>query len=72
MQSRLQLTAVWLAASLLLTPAAAVPAVGQGPTDKEAPSATFCAGVCGEPGDDPCGTVHVVPTTWGNIKAMFR
>jgi hypothetical protein len=33
---------------------------------------TFCAGVYGEVGDDPCATTATQPTTWGGIKNMFR
>jgi uncharacterized repeat protein (TIGR01451 family) len=37
------------------------------------PAQTFYAGVCGIEGQDPCGgTVRAVPTTWGQIKAMFK
>jgi hypothetical protein len=32
----------------------------------------FCAGVYGQLGDDPCVPTNTIPTTWGNIKAMFR
>ncbi len=35
---------------------------------------SFCAGVCGATGDDPCKFVDqaTVPTTWGSIKGIFR
>jgi hypothetical protein len=36
------------------------------------PLVMFCAGACGELGDDPCESTRTVPTTWGTIKAMFR
>ena len=32
----------------------------------------FCAGVCGEFGDDPCEPTAVEPSTWGSIKNMFK
>jgi hypothetical protein len=39
------------------------------------PVETYCAGVCGAEGDDPCPEPIVKatePTTWGSIKGMFR
>lgn len=38
------------------------------------PVATFCAGVLGAPGDDPCkGLARATePTTWSKVKSMFR
>ncbi|MFH1314379.1 MAG: hypothetical protein ABIJ00_14275 [Candidatus Eisenbacteria bacterium] len=36
------------------------------------PSYSFCAGLAGAVGDDPCVPTRVEPTTWGGIKAMFR
>jgi hypothetical protein len=38
------------------------------------PIATYCAGVHGAAGDDPClGLVRATePTTWSSVKAMFR
>ena len=32
----------------------------------------FCAGVCGDVGDDPCEPTAVEPSTWGSIKSMFK
>lgn len=39
---------------------------------EDSPLVTFCAGACGEIGDDPCSPTRTVPTTWGGIKAMFK
>ena len=39
---------------------------------EDPPSAVFCAGACGQRGDDPCGGGVSENKTWGNIKAMFR
>ena len=39
------------------------------------PCGIFCAGVFGEPGDDPCEPCDPTvtePTTWGAIKSMFE
>jgi hypothetical protein len=36
------------------------------------PDTTYCAGICGAEGEDPCGQVGCDPTTWGSIKAMFE
>jgi uncharacterized repeat protein (TIGR01451 family) len=36
------------------------------------PTCTFCAGVYGRTGDDPCEPTTIRPTTWGGIKAIFR
>jgi hypothetical protein len=36
------------------------------------PMCTFCAGVYGKIGDDPCAPTNIQPTTWGGIKAIFR
>lgn len=35
-------------------------------------SATFCAGVCGTDGEDPCGGGVSEAKTWGSIKSMYR
>jgi hypothetical protein len=41
--------------------------------ETDQPMETFCAGVCGKPGDDPCGgSPPEDPTTWGTIKSIFR
>ena len=39
------------------------------------PASTFCGGVCGASGDDPCGgppEQATVATTWGSIKGIFK
>jgi len=39
---------------------------------RDSPSVVYRAGVCGEIGDTPSGTMSTKPTTWGAIKAMFK
>jgi hypothetical protein len=36
------------------------------------PTCNFAAGIAGATGEEPCGPSNVEPTTWSNIKAMFR
>jgi uncharacterized repeat protein (TIGR01451 family) len=36
------------------------------------PEGSYCAGICGDLGDDPCATTDQRPTTWGDIKAIFK
>lgn len=39
----------------------------------DVPVANFCAGVCGTIGEDPLyADQATVPTTWGEIKSLFR
>ena len=40
--------------------------------EEDPPAQVFCAGACGEAGDDPCGGGFSEDKTWGGIKAMFR
>jgi hypothetical protein len=44
---------------------------GENPQEFEA-AALFCAGVCGQSGDDPCGGGVSEEKTWGAIKSMYR
>ena len=32
----------------------------------------YCAGIGGMIGDDPCVVVGTEPSTWGEIKSMFK
>jgi hypothetical protein len=36
------------------------------------PVAVYSAGIGGAAGEDPCVPVGIEPTTWGDIKGMFR
>ena len=33
---------------------------------------SFCAGICGAIGDDPCGPTQTEARAWGAVKALFR
>ncbi len=38
----------------------------------DTPMCIFCAGVYGMVGDDPCAPTATEPSSWGEIKGMFR
>ncbi|MFH1311656.1 MAG: hypothetical protein ABIJ00_00360 [Candidatus Eisenbacteria bacterium] len=35
-------------------------------------SRSFCAGIGGSSGENPCGTMGIESSTWGDIKAVFK
>jgi hypothetical protein len=40
---------------------------------EDVPYESYCAGICGEEGENPCGYPTAADeSTWGSIKAMFR
>jgi hypothetical protein len=60
------------AVCLTAHPTAGGPNIGDCAGALDMPVRTFCAGIGGEPGDDPCEPTYIQPTTWGAIKEMFK
>ena len=44
----------------------------QDPTGIDQPVGNYCAGIGGEPGQDPCQPTAIEASTWGAIKSMFK
>jgi hypothetical protein len=57
---------------LIAHPTAGGPSIGDCAGALDTPVRTFCAGIGGTPGDDPCAPTGIQPTTWGAIKDMFK
>jgi hypothetical protein len=57
---------------LVAHPTAGGPVIGDCSGGLDQPIATYCAGIGGTPGEDPCAATTIAPTTWGAIKGMFE
>jgi hypothetical protein len=53
-------------------PTAGGPLMGDCSGGLDSPVRTFCAGIGGATGDDPCEPTAIQATTWGAIKDMFK